>query len=123
MAIETNAELKKFLDDNKKSFFDLLRAAGVTEADAEFSGSGDSGQFDVVAAYGGYQDGQRVELKDDVLLTAIEEFCSDILWAEYGGWENNDGASGTFEIDVEEETVKLEIDSYFTSSDHDSKEY
>lgn len=123
-------EVKAFLAKERAAFFETLRAAGVAEVEAEFSGSGDSGQFDTIVAYGQPINGNPNELDTDVkiddkqtLADLIDEFCSSILWADYSGWENNDGASGTFEIDVEKETIVLGIDQYYTSSDREDREY
>ena len=48
------------------------------------------------------------------LREAIEALCYDCLGQEHGGWENNDGAYGTFTFDVPKRTIELEFNGRFT---------
>jgi hypothetical protein len=48
------------------------------------------------------------------LREAIEVLCYDCLEQEHGGWENNDGAYGTFTFDVLQRTIELEFNGRFT---------
>jgi hypothetical protein len=96
----------------------------------EFDGVGDSGQIDGITAY---QDSSIVELPSAPLTIhqvhfgtadpstaslplheAIEVLCYDCLEQVHGGWENNDGAYGTFTFDVSERTIALEFNGRFT---------
>jgi len=117
---------------NKPIVFDALAAAGLTRITVEFDGVGDSGQIDDVTAYAGDTpaDLPSVSLtlhlvaqnKGDPKTTevslndAIETLCYDYLSQTHGGWENNDGAYGTFEFDVRERCIRLDFNERFTDS-------
>ena len=45
---------------------------------------------------------------------AIETLCYGYLEQYQGGWENNDGAFGSFVFDVAGRTVQLEFNGRFT---------
>jgi hypothetical protein len=45
-------------------------------------------------------DGNKVRVAEYLLSEAIETLCYSYLEQEHGGWENNDGAFGTFELDI-----------------------
>ena len=109
-------QLRKVVLANKAVVFDALQAAKITSVQVEFDGEGDSGQIDGVTAY---QDSAIVELPSTLLTLqqfhfgaaepstaleplrdAIDALCFDALDQEHGGWENDDGAYGTFTFDV-----------------------
>ena len=48
------------------------------------------------------------------LCEAIAALCYDYLEQEHSGWENNDGAYGTFIFDVPKRTIELEFNGRFT---------
>ena len=115
---------------NKAAVFDALAAANLTRVAVEFDGEGDSGQIEGIYAYAG---DARAELpessitlhqaqraKGDPKTTtvslhdAIETLCYDYLEQEHGGWENNDGAFGTFTFDVAARTIELEFNGRYT---------
>lgn len=115
---------------NKARLFDALASSGVTNVLVTFDGYGDSGQIESVDAYAG---DKPVELPDHeitlatlgwrateptdstlILADAIEHLAYDCLATTHLGWENNDGAYGTFEFDVAERTIELEHDERFT---------
>jgi hypothetical protein len=115
---------------NKTTVFDALEAAKVTSVEVEFDGVGDSGQIDSVTVY---QDTTILELPStpvtfqqamygsseiseasQLLREAIEALCYDYLEQEHGGWENNDGAYGTFNFSVPKRTIELEFNGRFT---------
>jgi hypothetical protein len=121
---------------NKTAVFEALAAGGITSVTVEFDGEGDSGQIEAITACSGEA---RVELPatrvrllraswnvstptytETALCQAIEGLCYDYLEQEHGGWENNDGAFGTFEFDVGKCTVSLEFNGRFTdiATDH-----
>ena len=124
---------------NKPIIFDALAAADLTRITVGFDGAGDSGQIDEMTAYSGnvpikvpstsltlHQTAQNngdprtttVSLND-----AIETLCYDYLSQTHGGWENNDGAYGTFEFDVRERTIHLDFNERFTDSTHHSHDF
>ena len=115
---------------NKATVFEALQAAKITSVEVEFDGEGDSGQIEAITAY---QDMTLVELPSTPLTLhqvqfgatdpstatqslweAIETLCYDGLEQEHGGWENNDGAYGTFIFDVSKRMIALEFNGRFT---------
>ena len=115
---------------NKATVFAALHAAKITSVEVEFDGVGDSGQIDAITAY---QESTIAELPSvpltvhqvqfgtqapstasQPLYEAIEALCYDCLAQEHGGWENNDGAYGTFTFDVPTRTIELEFNGRFT---------
>lgn len=117
---------------NKPILFDALAAAGFTRVTVEFDGEGDSGQIDGMTAYAGEAPTkvpqtpltlhQAAQNKGDprttetTLRDAIETLCYDYLSQTHGGWENNDGAYGTFEFDVGERSIRLDFNERFTDA-------
>jgi len=52
----------------------------------------------------------------------VETLCLDFLGDEHDGWENNDGAEGTFEFNVADRTIQLVFNSRWsevTTPTHD----
>lgn len=90
-----------------------LEALGVATVEVTYSGYGDSGQMDGTTA--------KAKGDSEIALTPemeerINDLCYALLEFEYAGWENNDGASGTFTLDVADKEIKLEHISYYTES-------
>ena len=127
-------------DDYMGSFRILmphLRARGVEQVTVLFEGSGDSGSIDDVLFKGGpsdlpaeriawtrqetvWQDGAWIEVETDAPLTfreVIESACLDWLNETGVDWYNNDGGFGELEIDVQAETVSLDVSTRFTQSE------
>jgi hypothetical protein len=117
---------------NKAVVFDALVTAGITRLTIEFDGEGDSGQLNGVAAY---MEETSVTLPlvpitlhrsqfntnnlitcNETLKNAVETLCYDYLEQKHGGWENNDGAYGTFEFDVGNRTIGLEFNERFVDT-------
>jgi hypothetical protein len=129
--------LEKANEINKTAVFDALIVAGITTIDVAFDGEGDSGQIEAITACKGateaalpdnevtlYREAWRsnalVEVKTP-LREAIETLCYAYLEQYHGGWENNDGAFGSFVFDVARRTIDLEFNarfSEFTTSSH-----
>lgn len=115
---------------NKAVIFAALSAAGIDVVNVTFDGEGDSGQIDnIIARKSEVEipipeqavtlqsvswDGKEVSLREQSLCEAIEQLCYDYLEQEQGGWENNDGAFGTFAFDVTARTIELEFNGRFT---------
>jgi hypothetical protein len=57
------------------------------------------------------------------LRDAIETLCYDYLTQCHDGWENNDGAYGTFEFDIPNRTIHLDIDERFTDTTNSSHHF
>jgi hypothetical protein len=123
---------------NKPILFDALAAADITSVTVEFDGEGDSGQIESVIAS---TEAGPAELQDSTvtlhratwnsnalassvmsLRDAIERICYDYLEYEHGGWENNDGAFGSFDFDVGKRSIHLDFNGRFsdyTNHTHD----
>jgi hypothetical protein len=123
---------------NKPIVFDALAAAGLTRQ-VEFDGEGDSGQIEGIYAYAG---DARAELPESSLTLhqaaqnkgdpktttvslhdAIETLCYDYLSQTHGGWENNDGAYGTFEVRCPNRSIRLDFNERFSDSTHHSHDF
>ena len=117
---------------NKAVVFDALAAACLTRVTVEFDGEGDSGQINGIAAHAGEapaefpstaltlhqatHGGSDLRTGEVNLREAIETLCYDYLTQCHDGWENNDGACGTFELDVPNRCIHLDIDERFTDT-------
>ena len=124
------ATCRKATEANKAAVFDALAAASITSVTAEFDGEGDSGGIEYVSASsgdtrvelpGGSVPFQQAQFGDDAsamtqqtLREAIENLCYDYLADKHGGWENDDGAYGTFTFNVATRTIELEFNGRFT---------
>jgi len=114
---------------NKSALFIVLSAAGITSVDATFDGYGDSGQIESIEAKAdtaviplpdatvtltiiGWRDTDPTERTLSVR-DAIEHFAYDCLAQTHGGWENNEGAFGTFVFDVADQSITLDYNQRF----------
>ena len=129
--LETIAEANAL---NKPIVFDALEAANLTLVTVNFDGEGDSGQINTITAYtkgdvpADVPEAELVlhratQIESDrtvevTLLNAIETLCYDYLSQCHGGWENDDGAYGTFEFDVVKRTIRLDCNVRFVDSTH-----
>ena len=117
---------------NKAALFDALANAGITEILVEFDGYGDSGQIENIDARTG---NKTVDLPDvEIQITklgwrdceprtavmivgaAVEYLAYDYLEQTHCGWENNDGAFGTFTFDVGKRAISLEHHERYTET-------
>ena len=127
------------LPANKTALFDALAAAGITTVVVNFDGCGDSGQVEMIEAKAGDDviplPTVQIEIASAVwgsttidrqtrpLEEAIEILVYDVLNQNHGGWENNDGAYGTFRFDVRERCIRLDFNERFTDSTHHSHDF
>jgi hypothetical protein len=124
---------------NKAIVFDALTAAGITRITVEFDGEGDSGQINGVTAYAGEaptkllstsltlhvatQNADNPTITETSLPSAIEDLCYDYLSQCHGGWQDNDGAYGTFEFDVSKRSIHLDFNERFTDTTNSSHDF
>lgn len=123
---------------NRKVLRDALFDLGVTEAMVEYSGGGDSGDVSDVLCQPEFVlsslTSKHVEIMDacrsfngtayvDVIKTiscslreALEAFAMVWLEIEHGGWEIDDGGSGTMTIDVMANRFTLNHREYYQES-------
>lgn len=123
---------------NKAIVFDALANAGIHCVTVGYEGSGDSGQIQDVEAWSTAN--ERMPIPADLrihlvsenpdharapqsLEAAVESVAWDYLDDLYFGWENNDGAFGTFVFDVAARTVKLEHNERYTEVNMTSHEF
>lgn len=129
---------RELVAGNKAAIFDALAAANITDVLVEFDGEGDSGQIEMVTVIRNQEPVPMPETKvtlrraswgseepvnsEFTLREGIETLCYDFLDVKHGGWENNDGAYGEFQLDVTDRTVELEFHARFTdvSTSHHS---
>lgn len=103
----------------------------------EYDGSGDSGQIDDVSAWNAgdeiisFPSDRKITLlsenpdhplAEQSFEAAVETLAWDYLEI-YSGWENNDGAFGTFVFDVPARTVTLEHNERYTEVNTTSHEF
>lgn len=116
---------------NKEAVFAALSAGAITTVNVHFNGAGDSGQIDEItaraedtevavpnvqvellhASWDGKTTSRQMQLQE-----AIEELCFDYLSQEHGGWENSDGGQGEFTFRVQDASIDLEFEQFYTDS-------
>jgi hypothetical protein len=107
---------------DKNAVFDLLAEIGIHTVTVAFDGYGDSGQiegietFDAERASAVLPDNRPVRFQGEEtsLREAIETMAFTYLEAAHGGWENDDGAFGTFVFSVPDRMITLEHNARFT---------
>jgi hypothetical protein len=122
---------------NKAIVFTALAEAGIHKVTVEYDGSGDSGQIEDV--WPRNSSDEIISFPSDRKITllsenpdhplaeqsfeaAVETLAWDYLEI-YSGWENNDGAFGTFVFDVPTQTVTLEHNERYTELNTTSHEF
>ena len=114
---------------NNQILFAALAEAGIHRVTVEYDGSGDSGQIDTIETWNADNDRMPLPLEPRIqfasenpgslpaeynLDAAIETIAWDYLYDLHCGWENNDGAYGTFVFDVPARTLTLEHNERYT---------
>ncbi len=121
------------LGPNKAALFDALVAAQVRTVIVTFDGYGDEGQIESIDASGDAgpvalpdvaieivaptRDGSGLEGCAMPVAEAVEEIAYGLLRDAHPGWENNDGAFGTFVFEVAGRTISLEHNNRYTEID------
>ena len=95
MDLKQKIELKKLKDHN------------VSRLEIHYSGGGDDGCIDMVAAFN--IDDQRIENLDDDDFSALDDYfydmlCENIDW----DWVNNDGGYGVMHLKIDEEKIFID---------------
>jgi len=97
---------------------DLL-GAGVAAVRAEYDGCGDSGQFEQL----GFVDSANAEVEiDEALRERVTSLLYDLIELRHGGWENNDGAFGSFRWILAENQLHHEHNDRYTEVDYSEYE-
>lgn len=119
---------------NKTVLFDALGDASIACVAVEFDGYGDSGQIERVAFLradnsecdcppgeiefrSARYDGSGIDSEACPIAEAIERMAYRFLEDSHGGWENNEGADGTFTFLVEPRTITLVYNERYTATD------
>ena len=91
-----------FKDDS--SIPEFMNGINCNKLRIGFNGSGDDGYID---GYGEDENGNQHQLN-----SSVEEEIYRGLSREFGGWENNQGASGNMLLDINDEAIKIDIEYY-----------
>lgn len=98
-----------------------LRLAAVVRLEVEYDGCGDEGQLERITCFD--EQDKEVSINGHPKLEeAVQDFFYDVLECRYGGWENNEGAYGTFGWNLREDTLHHEHNARFTdvhTEEHD----
>lgn len=124
------ANLRTAVGLNKAAVFDALAAANITSVIVEFDGEGDSGGIEHISAicrdtntemptisvpcHQVCSGDDAPVLTEQTLREALENLCYACLDQDNGGWENNDGAFGTFTFNVASRTIELEFNGRYS---------
>lgn len=122
--LQHQARIERLRPANQRAVFAALVAAGITEVEVTFDGYGDSGQVEDIAARSGDAEASlpevevavacptcgstHVETRRMSLAAALEYLVYDCLAEAHPGWENSDGAFGSFTFDVAARTIILD---------------
>ena len=93
-----------------------LQQLGVTSVYAEYDGVGDSGQIDQISYLDGSDPAQAIVVGEPTN-ERVEALLYALLNLRHGGWENNDGASGSFRWVLIDGTIEHEHHQRYTESD------
>ena len=126
---------------NRQPLLTALAALAITQLVVRYEGGGDSGDVSELEIFpeslaqaniantlkveqltyhclaGEYQDGEYryfLQEQQSSIDSALRDFTLTWVDAHHGGWENNDGGSGTVTINVTEGTFRLEHIEYYT---------
>lgn len=90
-----------------------LLALGLTHVQADYDGVGDSGQIDEISFRDETEPGRFVPICDP-LHQQVEDLLYALLNLRHGGWENNDGAFGSFRWNLADGSLEHEHNARFT---------
>jgi hypothetical protein len=131
---------EEVLPANKRVIFDALVAAGIQLVVADFDGYGDEGHLEEAVGFDAENKEvplpstpitvQRVELHSSTIVqtsSTVAEFirslASDLLEKTHGGWEDGEGAHGTFSFDLEDRSIALDYYQRFIETDYHAHEF
>lgn len=133
------ARIENLRPANKQALFDALVAAGITQVIVTFDGYGDSGQVEDITASAGDADVPlveadvavacptwgcaHVETRRMTLAAALEHLVYDCLAEAHPGWENSDGAFGSFTFDVAARTITLDHNDRYVAVESSSQTF
>lgn len=97
-----------------------LLQLGVARITAEYDGVGDSGQIEEIRFLSNADPAQAIDI-DEPIRDRVEALLYALLNLRHSGWENNDGAFGTFRWDLANQTLAHEHHQRYT--DHETSLY
>lgn len=131
--------------ENKRVIIKAMRENGIAQATVTYSGVGDSGGIDSIEASrsddvvvnlsalmvnvlvrhstwsgGGWN--SKISEENTSLNEALEQFTYDWLEDNHSGWENNDGADGEVNFDIDEGKISITHRTHYTEVDVDEVE-
>ena len=136
--IQSGAPAEDIRMQNKNLIFAALAEAGIHRVTVEYDGSDDSGQIESIEAWNTANEKiplpslRKVQLAsentdspvDEIgLEAAVEQLVWDYLYDNHGGWENNDGAFGTFEFSIPDRTIALQHNERYTDVNTTTHEF
>ncbi len=107
---------QKVVREQQPRLKELFTSLNIARVRAEYDGCGDSGQIEAIY----YFDAADSELKglvDDATEKDIESLLYALLEIRHGGWENNDGAFGSFDWNVAANTLEHVHNNRYTEVD------
>lgn len=130
---------------NADQILPFLKEKGITKVIVEFDGSGDSGQIENIS-FQNKEGEEPVGLEEETcfnLLTeytpwgakpevgysekSLRDFFEDAVYKaleeRWGGWENNDGAYGTFIFDIEKNKLCGDVNLRTVETESYEKEF
>lgn len=119
---------------NKATLFDVLVRGNIHAVTVEFDGYSDSGQIessdafdasnailalpqDQVVMQSPVPDGSGLSGESLTVHEAIENLAYDLLEQTHAGWEDGEGAFGTFTFSVPDRTITLEHKERFIETE------
>lgn len=100
---------------------DQLKRIGVASVLVEYDGCGDSGQIEKVVCRDAQNNTVMLSAETTVTDDKLADLFYDLLEARHPGWENNDGACGDFEWNIESDRLTHTHNHRFT--DYDTTEH
>jgi|APGre2960657404_1045060.scaffolds.fasta_scaffold162263_1 hypothetical protein len=143
---DSKMSAQEVINQNKLRILKCLKTkTNVKKVEVTYSGSGDSGAIEEASfldiydkevkktelfntnvkyksilnswqSYGDRDAGVSVKELERNITEAIDDFCWQILETTRSGWEINDGAEGSFNINVDNGTITLSHTEFYTDS-------
>lgn len=107
---------RKIVWEQQPRLKELLTSLNIARAKADYDGCGDSGQIERIY-YFDAADNELKGLVDAATEESIESLLYALLEMRHGGWENNDGAFGSFDWNVTANTLEHVHNDRYTEVD------
>ncbi len=131
---------EEILPTNKQAIFDVLVAAGIQLVTVDFDGYGDEGHLEEPVGFDAANKEmplpsasitvQQVEFESSMIVeasTSVGEFinnlASDLLQKTHGGWQDGEGAYGTFSFNLVARTITLQYHERYVETEYHEHEF